>query len=39
MEFEQIYSTYFKSVYHYIWQLSGNEHIAEEITSETFLRQ
>ena len=24
MEFEQIYSTYFKSVYHYIWQLSGN---------------
>lgn len=38
MEFEQIYSTYFKSVYRYIWQLSGNKHIAEEITSETFFK-
>ncbi|MCX4321552.1 MAG: RNA polymerase sigma factor [Lachnospiraceae bacterium] len=38
MEFEQIYSTYFKSVYRYIWRLSGDEHIAEEITSETFLK-
>ncbi len=38
MEFEQIYSTYFKSVYRYIWKLSGDEHIAEEVTSETFLK-
>ena len=38
MEFEQIYITYFKSVYHYIRKLSGDEHIAEEITSETFLK-
>ena len=38
MEFEQIYSIYFKSVYRYIWKLSGDEHIAEEITSETFLK-
>ena len=38
MEFEQIYRTYFKSVYLYILKLSGNEHIAEEITSETFLK-
>lgn len=38
MEFEQIYRTYFKSVYRYIWKLSGDEHIAEEITSETFLK-
>lgn len=38
MEFEQIYSVYFKSVYRYIWKLSGDEHIAEEITSETFLK-
>ena len=38
MEFEQIYSTYFKPVYHYILQLSGNEHIAEEITSEAFFK-
>ena len=36
MEFEQIYNTYFKSVYLYVMQLSGNEHIAEEITSKTF---
>lgn len=38
MEFDQIYSTYFKSVYLYAMQLSGNEHIAEEITSETFFK-
>ena len=38
MEFEQIYSTYFKSVYLYVMQVSGNEHIAEEITSETFFK-
>ena len=38
MEFEQIYSAYFKSVYLYVIQLSGNEHIAEEITSETFFK-
>lgn len=38
MEFEQIYITYFKSVYRYVWKLSGDEQIAEEITSETFLK-
>ncbi len=38
MEFEQIYQTYFKSVYQYIRQLSGDEHLAEEITSETFFK-
>ena len=38
MEFEQIYNTYFKSVYRYIRKLSCDEHIAEEITSETFLK-
>lgn len=38
MEFEQIYNTYFKSVYRYIRKLSGDEHIAEEITSETFFK-
>lgn len=39
MEFDQIYSAYFKSVYLYVMQLSGNEHIAEEITSETFSKR
>ncbi len=38
MEFDQIYSTYFKSVYLYAMQLSGNKHIAEEITSDTFYK-
>ena len=38
MEFEQIYNKYFKSVYRYIRKLSGDEHVAEEITSETFLK-
>lgn len=38
MEFEEIYQAYFKSVYQYIRRLSGDEHIAEEITAETFFR-
>ena len=38
MDFDAIYQTYFKSVYQYIRQLSGNEHIAEEITSDTFFK-
>ena len=38
MDFESIYRTYFQDVYLYIWRLSGNESIAEEITSETFFR-
>jgi RNA polymerase sigma-70 factor (ECF subfamily) len=38
MEFEQIYTTYFRDVYLYICKLSNSEHIAEEITSETFFK-
>lgn len=38
MEFEKIYEMYFKDVYLYILRLSGNEHIAEDITSETFFK-
>lgn len=38
MEFEQIYSAYFQSVYHYVRQLSGSASVAEEITSETFFK-
>ena len=37
MEFEQIYNTYFKAVYRYIWQLSSNEHIAEKLQAKHFL--
>ena len=38
MEFEQIYITYFRDVYLYVRRLSNSEHIAEEITSETFFK-
>lgn len=37
-DFEQIYNMYFKDVYLYIRRLSGDEHIAEEITSDTFFK-
>lgn len=37
-EFENIYRTYFNDVFLFIRRLSGNEHIAEEITSETFYK-
>ena len=38
MEFEEIYSTYFNDVFRYIRRLSNNEHIAEEITADTFFK-
>ena len=38
MDFDEIYKSYFKGVFLYVMQLTGNEHIAEEITSETFLK-
>ena len=38
MEFEQIYRTYHKAVYLYALQLAGSEHVAEELTSETFFK-
>lgn len=37
-EFEKIYRTYFNDVFLYIRRLSNDEHIAEEITSETFYK-
>lgn len=37
-EFEKIYRTYFNDVFLYIRRLSNDEHIAEEITSETFFK-
>lgn len=38
MEFDEIYTAYFNDVYLYIRRLSGNEHIAEEITSDCFFK-
>ena len=37
-DFEEAYKQYFNDVYLYILRLSGNEHIAEEITSDTFFK-
>lgn len=37
-DFEKLYQTYFTDVFRYIRRLSGNDHIAEEITSETFFK-
>lgn len=36
MKFEEIYAEYFGDVYRYMLRLSGDEHVAEEITSEAF---
>ena len=36
--FEELYNTYFNDVYLYILRLSADEHIAEEITSDTFFK-
>ena len=36
--FEELYHTYFNDVYLYILRLSCDEHIADEITSETFFK-
>ncbi len=37
-EFEQIYARYFNDVFLFLKQLSRNEAVAEEITSETFFK-
>lgn len=37
-EFEKIYRDYFDAVYLYIRRLSGDENVAEEITSEAFFK-
>lgn len=37
-DFEQLYNRYFSDVYLYMLRLSGNEHIAEEMTSDTFFK-
>lgn len=37
-EFDEIYAAYFHDVFLYVRRLSGNEQIAEDITSETFFK-
>jgi len=38
IEFEEIFRTYFSDVYLYVMGLSGDSAVADEITSETFLK-
>lgn len=37
-DFQEVYDLYFKDVYKYALSLSRNEHVAEEITQETFFK-
>ncbi|MFS0865569.1 RNA polymerase sigma factor [Fredinandcohnia sp. 179-A 10B2 NHS] len=37
-QLEEIYNKYFKDVFLYVYSLSGDKHIAEDITSETFMK-
>lgn len=37
-DIEAIYERYFKDVFLYIYALSKNQHVAEDITSETFIK-
>ncbi|SCY77290.1 RNA polymerase sigma factor [Alkaliphilus peptidifermentans] len=37
-ELEEIYNSYFKDVYLFLYSLSKDKHIAEDLTSETFLK-
>lgn len=37
-DFEKIYTTYFQDIFRYVLKLSNDEHIAEEITSQTFFK-
>ncbi len=37
-ELEEIYKRYFKDVYLFVYSLSKNQHSAEDITAETFLK-
>ncbi|WP_225742820.1 RNA polymerase sigma factor [Marinilactibacillus sp. Marseille-P9653] len=38
VELEEIYSLYFKDVYFFAYSLTKDKHLAEDITSETFLK-
>ena len=37
-EIEELYDRYFKDVYLFLYRLSGDKYLAEDITSETFLK-
>ena len=37
-EFEEIYSSCFSDIFRYVRKLSGDDHIAEEVTADTFFK-
>lgn len=37
-EFEAVYQIYFNRVYHFLYGMTKNEHLAEELTSDTFFK-
>lgn len=37
-QLEELYNKYFKDVYHFIYSLSNDKNIAEDVTAETFLK-
>lgn len=37
-ELEEIYEQYFKAIYSFLYRLSGEKHLAEDLTSETFFK-
>ena len=37
-QFEEIYEAYFSDVYKYLRGITANEHLAEELTSDTFFK-
>lgn len=39
MDFEAVYTRYFRKVYSFAYSLSRDAHTAEEITQETFFRR
>lgn len=38
MEIEKVYNLYFKDVFRYVYSLSKNQSLAEDITQDTFLK-
>lgn len=38
VDFEAVYRAHFQDVYRFVLRLSGDAHVAEEITSQTFLQ-
>ena len=38
MRFEELYNTYFKNIYKFVYRLTGNSETAQDVAQETFLK-